>query len=98
MTKWTYIIKTLLKSEMQQKTVRDAIISNCLLSPKKICGAYQVDDTKVWEYIISKDNGCKKKMKELRISNLFGVYSYYAEISYKQMRSTYPRKRRKKGV
>lgn len=98
MTTWIYVIKTLLKSEMKRNDIRNTIINKCLYSSKKFNGAYQVDGQKVWEHIIIEDYGCKKKIEELHISSVLGVYSYYEEISYKNMRATYPRNRRKRGA
>ena len=98
MTTWLYVIKTLLKSDMKQTDIRNTIIGKCLYSQYKVRGVYQVDGQKVWDNIISKDSGCLEKMEELNIHDLFGVYGYYEEISYKHMRATYPKKRRRKGA
>ena len=98
MTTWIYVIKTLLKSEMRQQDIRHIIMNKCLFSQKKINGAYQVDDNKVWANIVLKDNGCKKKMEELNIVDVYGIYGYYEEICYKRMRGTFPRKYHKKGT
>lgn len=98
MTKWIYVIKDLLKSKRTRSEIRGEILDKCLRSSQKNNGAYQVDDSKVWNYMIMRDEDCKKRLEELHIRDVFGVYSYYEEIEYKKMRATYPKKRRKKGA
>lgn len=97
LTKWQYVVKSLLKSELTRSEIRTAILTSCLLSPHKFNGAYQVDGQKVFDLIICKDANCRKTLDKLHISDLFGVLSYYEEITYKNMRATYPSRHRKRG-
>lgn len=96
LTNWVYIIKDLFKSKQTKKEIKANIIENCLLPIGKFYGIYQVDDKKIWETIVMKDPECIKKTAELNIHDVFGVYSYFEEIQYRNMRSTYPRKRHKR--
>lgn len=96
LTKWQYIIKNLLKSKLTKNEIRSAILEKCLYSPHKFNGAYQVDEQKVFDLIICKDAECLVRMDELHIKDVFGVISYFEEIEYKNMRATYPSKRRRR--
>ena len=90
--------KNIIKIEKTQQDISKAIIKDCLFSQIKSCGAYQVDDSKVWDCIVLKDTNCKKELTKLNINDIYGVYSYDDEVCYKQMRGTYPKKRRKTGA
>lgn len=98
LTTWIWIIKTVLHSNLSKSRLRAIILEKCLLSQKKFHGAYRVDSQKIWDIVISNDENCCTKMKELNINSLSGLLSYYDEIQYKKMRRTYPRNRHRRGA
>jgi len=98
LSNWIYILKRLLKSSLDEKELREIILSKCLVTPRRVFGAYIVDEKKVWENIIASDCKVLAKMEELKIHEVYGAISYFQEIQYKNMRATYPRKHHKKGA
>lgn len=98
LSNWIYILKRLLKSSKDENKLREIIVSSCLATPRRVFGAYIVDENKVWENIIASDRRVLEKMEELRIHDVYGAISYYQEIQYKNMRATYPRRWHKKGA
>lgn len=98
LTKWIYIIKNLLESNLSNNKIREIILERCLLSKRKFLGSYQVNSQKIWDYIISKDKKCCMKLDKLNIKNVTELISYYEEIEYKKMRRTYPKNHHKRGA
>ena len=98
LSNWIYILKRLLKSSKDEKELREIIVSSCLATPRRVFGAYIVDENKVWENIIVNDSTLSEKLVELRITDVYGTISYFNEIQYKNMRSTYPKRYHKKGA
>lgn len=96
LTNWQYVIKNLLRSQFTKNEIRTLILNQCLSSSQKLNGSYQVDDNKVFDLVICKDVRCLARMHELNISSVYGILSYYEEISYKNLRATYPKKRSKR--
>ena len=93
------MVKKILDGEkLSEKELREIIVSECLVTPRRIFGAYCVDENKVWENIIVQDRKATDKMKELRITDVYGAISYFQEIQYKNMRATYPKRYHKKGA
>ena len=97
MTAWIYIIKSILKSNTTTSQIRTKLLSGCLLSEKKLSGAYQVDPEKVWNELIMKDHTCIENLRKLEIENVISLISYYEEAQYQKMRKTFPRNHHKKG-
>ena len=98
LSNWIYILKRLLKSSLDEKELREIILSKCLVTPRRVFGAYIVDEKKVWENIIASDCKVLAKMEELKIHEVYGAISYFQEIQYKNMRATFPRRYHKKGA
>lgn len=96
LTAWQIIIKRILKSKQTQGKIRTTILEQCLYSEKKIDGAYQVDDNKVYEIIACKDEDCLRMMKELNIHDVIGLISCYEEFKYRTMMVAWPKKHWKK--
>ncbi len=97
LTSWIEFIKDILHSHKTKSKIRTQILNTCLYSSKKICGAYQVNSTLVWENIIISDESCKKRCEELKLRTVDDAMGYYEEVLYKRMRATYPKKHHKKG-
>ncbi len=98
LSNWIYILKRLLKSSKDEKELREIIISSCLTTPRRVFGAYIVDENKVWKNIIATDHKVLARMEEMKIKDVYGAISYFQEIQYKNMRATYPKRHRKKGA
>ena len=94
MTNWIYMLKTVFKSKYSQNELRNMIVSKCLSRPEKFLGAYCVDHQKVWDIVVKSDKKLFDNLLSQGIQGPTDVMSYYEEMQYRWMRSTYPRKAR----
>ena len=98
LTKWTYIIKVVLKSRRSKQCICDEIKSKCLVANRKVLGAYIVDNESVWENIVIKDFNCVRELEKISIKDWIGLESLYEEREYHKMwldfRLTYKKHRR----
>lgn len=91
------MLKTVFNSSKTTYMIRKIIIEQCLKTPQKIYGMYNIDHEKVWLLVVSSDAILLEAMKSRRIYNYTDLILYYEELSYKAMRSTYPRNHHKHG-
>ncbi len=97
LSNWVEILSDTFKSGRSKEEIKWIIKEKCLVTPHKVYGVYLVDDEKVWKYLIASDPVCMESAKKMRIHNAMGVESWYEEMRYRAMRSTFPRNKHKKG-
>lgn len=85
MTKWANIIVKNLNYPSSVKSISEQIKRECLLTTKKINGAYQIDHDKVWNTIILSSPECVKRLDELQIDDVLEMESWQYEREYQMM-------------
>ena len=94
MTDWVNII-IMLGSTKSKEAIQGIIRERCLLSPNKVYGAWQIDGDAVWDLLIAADPKCMENAEKYRLRNAISVESWLEERKYRDMRSTFPGRRRK---
>lgn len=94
---WTCAVK-IAGSKKSKYLISKIIKEQCLYSPKKFYGAYQIDGNKVWDVLIKNDPDCQKVLEQKRIIDSISLESKIEEIKYRSFWSdnkrAYGRKRR----
>lgn len=94
---WIDVIKNSLHSKLPEKELRKKILADCLVVPYIRFGSYQVDPRKIWENIVSKDQTCAQRLKDLKIDSYIRLLEHCDERDYRRMRDTFPKNHHKKG-
>ena len=94
---WTCAVK-IAGSKKSKYLISKIIKEQCLITQKKLYGAYQIDGKKVWDVLIKDDPNCQNTLKEKRISDVISLESKIEEMKYHSFWSdnkrAYGRKRR----
>ena len=85
-------------SKRNRSDIKNIIKAECLLSAKKVHGAYQIDGRKVWEVLIQADASCHKVIREKNIKDHMDLESIIEQKKYHAFwsnnRRAYGKKRR----
>lgn len=94
---WTCAVK-IAGSKKSKYLISKIIKEQCLITKKKLYGAYQIDGRKVWDVLIKDDPNCQNVLKEKRINDSIALESKIEEMKYHSFWSdnkyAYGRKRR----
>lgn len=94
---WTCAVK-IAGSKKSKYLIAKIIKEQCLITQKKLYGAYQIDGKKVWDVLIKDDPNCQNTLKEKRINDVISLESKIEKMKYHSFWSdnkrAYGRKRR----
>ena len=71
---WTCAVK-IAGSKKSKYLIAKIIKEQCLVTQKKLYGAYQIDGKKVWDVLIKDDPNCQNTLKEKRINDVISLES-----------------------